>query len=82
MTARVSVSAPTLQQALFWMNLYRELLAVDESALQRMRALILAAPSGPRGDSLYQADVDLVRGEVHRVRARLDHWLLIVGRMS
>ena len=64
------------------MNLYRQLLAVDESALQRMRALIVAAPPGARGDSLYQADVDLVMGEVQRVRARLDHWLILVGRMS
>lgn len=64
------------------MNLYRQLLAVDESALQRMRALIVAAPSGARGDSPYQADVDLVMGEVQRVRARLDHWLILVGRMS
>ena len=78
----MDVIAPTLQQALFWMNLYRELLAVDESALQRMRALILSAPARARGDGFFQADVDLVAGEVTRVRERLDHWLVIVGAMS
>jgi hypothetical protein len=76
------MGAPTLQQALFWMNLYRELLAVDESALLRMRALIVAAPARGQGDSFYQADVDLVSGEVRRVRDRLDHWLIIVAQMS
>ncbi len=64
------------------MNLYRELLAVDQSALKRMRTLIVAAPARAPGDSFYQADVDLVMGEVTRVRHRLDHWLLIVAEMS
>jgi hypothetical protein len=78
----VEVATPTLQQALFWMNLYRELLAMDETALQRMRALILAAPIRSMEDNFYKADVDLVVGEVLRVRRRLDHWLGIVAQMS
>lgn len=77
-----TTSAPTLQQALFWMNLYRDLLAVDENALQRMRVLITEGIAWDRAELYYQPDVELVIGEIERVRARLDHWLGLVDRMS
>jgi hypothetical protein len=78
----VDAGSPTLQQALFWMNLYRELLAVDETALQRMRALILEEPARERGVANYRADVELIEGEIERVRARLDHWEALVEGTS
>jgi hypothetical protein len=75
-------TTPTLQQALFWMNIYRDLLAVDENALQRMRVLITDGMAIDRSEIYYQPDVELVIGEIERVRARLDHWLGLVDRMS
>lgn len=77
-----ATEAPTLQQALFWMNIYRDLLAVDESALLRMRVLVADGILRDRGEAYYQPDVDLVIGEVERVRARLDHWLGLVDLLS
>jgi hypothetical protein len=77
-----TTSAPSLQQALFWMNIYRDLLAVDENALLRMRNLITDGMVRERSEVYYQPDVDLVIGEIERVRARLDHWLGLVDRMS
>jgi hypothetical protein len=77
-----TTSAPTLEQALFWMNIYRDLLAVDENALLRMRGLITEGMARDRGEFYYQPDVDLVMGEIERIRARLDHWLGLVDRMS
>lgn len=71
----MAVEPITLQQALFWMNLYRELLAVDESALLRMRALMSAEPVNGHGEIYYMPDVELVMGEIERVRTRLDFWL-------
>ncbi len=72
----------TLRRALFWMNLHRELLAADESALARMRAL-LAAPTTMRGPQhSYIPDLTLLTSEVERVRLRLDHWLGLVDRLS
>ena len=56
------------------MNIYRDLLAVDETALQRMRSLITDG-SKDRSEIYYRPDVDLVIGEIERVRERLDHWL-------
>jgi hypothetical protein len=76
-----TVEAPTLQHALFWMNIYRDLLAVDETALQRMRALIADGNNGRR-ELYYIPDVELVVGEIERVRERLDHWLGLVDRLS
>jgi hypothetical protein len=78
----VETATPTLEQALFWMNIYRDLLAVDESALLRMRALMLERPVQDRGDVYYVPDVELVLGEIKRVRGRLDHWLGLVDRLS
>jgi hypothetical protein len=75
-------AAPTLQVALFWMNIYRDLLAVDETALQRMRDLIADGHAKDRREIYYRPDVELVIGEVERVRERLDHWLGLVDKLS
>jgi hypothetical protein len=73
---------PALQQALFWMNLYRDLLAVDENALLRMRMLLLEDAASQRGAAAYDEDIELVIGEIERVRGRHDHRLAMVERMS
>ncbi|HEY8760708.1 MAG TPA: hypothetical protein VIP52_07340 [Candidatus Dormibacteraeota bacterium] len=78
----MQTQTPTLEQALFWMNIYRDLLAVDESALERMRVLIVDGKNGDRSEAHYRPDVDLVVGEIERVRARLDHWLRLVDSLS
>ncbi len=78
----METATPTLEQALFWMNIYRDLLAVDETALQRMRVLITEKPALVRGDTFYRPDVELVIGEIERVRTRLDHWLVLVDGLS
>jgi hypothetical protein len=78
----VETSTPTLEQALFWMNIYRDLLVVDESALERMRALLTDSTVGGRVEAHYRPDVDLVVNEIERVRARLDHWLAEVDLLS
>jgi hypothetical protein len=62
------------------MNIYRELLAVDETALLRMRSLILEDAALERA-AAYDEDIDLVIGEINRVRRRHDHWLALVDRM-
>ena len=78
----VETGPPTLQHALFWMNIYRDLLAVDETALLRMRSLMSEKLAQDRGDLYYIPDVELVIGEIERVRGRLDHWLGLVDLLS
>ena len=77
----VDPSGIALRRALFWMNLHRDLLAADESALARMRVLV-AAPTARRGPQYsYLPDLALLTNEVERVRLRLDHWLGLVDRL-
>ena len=60
-----------LKQALFWMNVYLELLAVDQRALRRMRGLIA---TGSTGWSVHRADIQLITAEITRVIDRLRYW--------
>jgi hypothetical protein len=61
----------SLQDSLFWMKAYRELLAVNEQALRRMQTLV-AAHSGPPDEC--EADVQLIATEIDRVTDRLRYW--------
>ena len=68
----------TLQEAQFWMNTYRDLLAVDENALQKMRDLVIASAGSPDD---YEADIQLVTTEIERVLGRLRYWGEMVDRL-
>ena len=58
----------SLRRALFWMDSYRELLAVDERALRRLRAFDSGAPNGQN------ADVQRIETEIERVNDWLTYW--------
>ena len=68
-----------LQEAQFWMNTYRDLLAVDENALQKMRDLVIASAGSPDD---YEADIQLVTTEIERVLGRLRYWGEMVDRLN
>jgi hypothetical protein len=68
----------SLKQALFWMNIHLELLAVNQKALGRMRTL--AAASGSFGG--HEVDVQLVTTEIERVMRRLKYWEDVVDRAN
>jgi hypothetical protein len=73
------VGGVSLQDALSWMNIYRELLAVDEHGLQRIRAL-MAAHSGEPDE--YEADARPIVAEIERAMVRLRYWEEIVVRLQ
>jgi len=73
------VELPTsLRHAVFWMNIHLELLAMDQRAFRRMRALI--AVSASPGDR--EVDLELVTAEIARVEERLTHWEAMVDRAN
>ena len=72
----------TLREALFWLNLHRELLAANECALGKMRSMVASASDRDAPRYAYRPDLDLLTNEVERVRSRLDHWLGLVDRHS
>jgi hypothetical protein len=47
-----------------------------------MRTLLLEDAASERGAAAYDEDIELVIGEIERVRGRHDHWLALVERMS
>ena len=69
----------SLQEAQFWMNTYRDLLAVDEIALQKMRDLVIASAGSPDN---YEPDIQLVTTEIERVLGRLRYWGEMVDRLN
>ena len=68
----------SLLEAQFWMNNYRDLLAVDENALQKMRDLVIARAGSPDD---YEPDIQLVTTEIERVLGRLRYWGEMVDRL-
>jgi hypothetical protein len=71
-------STISLQEAQFWMNNYRDLLAVDENALQKMRDLVIARAGSPDD---YEPDIQLVTTEIERVLGRLRYWGEMADRL-
>jgi len=67
----------SLKEAQFWMNIHRSLLAVDETALQKMRALMIARADSPDD---YEPDIQLVTTEIERVSGRLRYWDEMIDR--
>ena len=67
----------SIHEAQFWMNTYRDLLAVDENALQKMRDLVIAGAGSPDD---YEPDIQLVTTEIERVLGRLRYWGEMVDR--
>ena len=59
------------------MNIHRSLLAVDETALQKMRALMIARADSPDD---YEPDIQLVTTEIERVSGRLRYWDEMIDR--
>ena len=69
----------SLNQALFWMNIHLELLAVQQKALGQIRGLV-RANSGRCYE--YEPDVRLVETEIERVLTRLTDWEEMVDRAN
>ena len=64
-----------LQEALFWMNVNLELLAIDHSALRRMRKHQAGYLDRPAG---IEDEMSLLAIEIDRVMKRLRYWEEVV----
>ena len=65
------------QEAVFWMNIQLELLAVDQLALRRMRTLLLQTPEQFHGED----DIQFMEAESQRVLGQLAYWEETVDRL-
>jgi hypothetical protein len=73
MEDEVDLATATLEQALFWRNIYTEILAMEESVLQRIQQLMAdQSPQARREVEL--TNVPVVVAQAERFRSRLGFW--------
>ncbi|HEY8674589.1 MAG TPA: hypothetical protein VIO13_01280 [Candidatus Dormibacteraeota bacterium] len=73
MEGEADLASATLEQALFWRNIYTEILAMEESVLTRIRQL-MAAQSPEARREVELTNVPVVVAQAERFRSRLGFW--------
>ena len=73
MEGEADLATATLEQALFWRNIYTEILAMEESVLTRIRQL-MAAQSPEARREVELTNVPVVVAQAERFRSRLGFW--------
>jgi hypothetical protein len=73
MEGEVDPATATLEQAEFWRNIYTEILAMEESVLQRIQQL-MADQSPQARQEVELTNVPVVVAQAERFRARLGFW--------
>lgn len=73
MEGEADPATATLEQALFWRNIYTEILAMEEAVLARIRQLMIdQSPQARREVEL--TNVPVVVAQAARFRSRLGFW--------
>ena len=69
----------SLRDAVFWLNIHLELLAANQRALRRLRALVVASSRQPQA---YAPDFQLLSGEARRLLGRIAYWEEMIDNAS
>jgi hypothetical protein len=73
MDGEADPATATLEQALFWRNIYREILTMEEAVLARIKDLMAdQSPQARREVEL--TNVPVVEAQAERFRSRLGFW--------
>ena len=81
MDGEVSLESASLEQALFWQTIYREVLAMEETVLERIEQL-MADQSPPARREVELTNVPVVVSQAQRFRDRLGYWDVRVGELQ
>jgi hypothetical protein len=73
MEGEADLATATLEQAVFWRDIYSEILAMEESVLARIRQL-MAAQSPETRREVELTNVPVVVAQAERFRSRLGFW--------
>jgi hypothetical protein len=73
MEGEADLATATLDQALFWKNIYTEILAMEESVLERIHQL-MADQSPQARQEVALTNVPVVVAQAERFRSRLGFW--------
>ncbi len=71
----------TLTQALYWRQIYTEILAMEEKVLVRIRQLMITQSDEARGE-VELTNVPVVVAQAERFRQRLGYWEARVRQFS
>ena len=75
------IETSSLEQALFWRDTYREILAMEESVMVRVLELMAAqSPTARREVEL--SNVPVIAAQVDRFRSRLGYWENRLNRLQ
>jgi len=81
MDGEVDPTVASLEQALYWRQIYSEILAMEELVLQRIRDLMaLQSPTARREVEL--TNVPVVVAQADRFRKRLGYWTVRVAELE
>jgi hypothetical protein len=73
MDGQADPTTASLEQALFWRNIYTEILAMEEAVLARIQQLMVGQTPRARRE-VELTDVSVVVSQVARIRARWQVW--------
>lgn len=73
MEGEQEIETASLEQAVFWRNTYREILAMEESVMARVMEL-MAAQSATARREVELSNVPVIAAQVERFRVRLGYW--------
>src|ERR1700728_1792543 len=81
MDGEIDLTTASLEQALFWRDIYVEILAMEESILDRMHQLIEGL-SPPARREVEVTNLPVVVAQSERFRSRLGFWEVVVTTLS
>jgi len=81
MTGEADLSTSSIEEAVFWRQVYAEILAMEEKVLARVREL-MAAESADVRTEVELSNVPVIAAQVDRFRQRHDFWNLRVAELA
>ena len=73
MEGEQDIDTSSLEQAVFWQDTYREILAMEEGVMARIREL-MATQSETARREVELSNVPVISAQVQRFRSRLGYW--------
>jgi hypothetical protein len=81
MDGEVDLGAASMEQALYWRQIYREILAMEEKVMERIRELMAAQSPAVRRE-VELTNVPVVAAQAERFRQRLGFWAARVEELE
>jgi hypothetical protein len=81
MDGEANLDTASIEQAVFWSQVYAEILAMEEKVMARVQEL-MALESGRVRREVELTNVPVIASQVERFRQRHEYWTLKVGQLE